>query len=198
MENETFVAAGRAPVNRFFGAITIILSLFGCLALGLLIAFSIFLSRARAQSELARAYEEQARAAQAYQANLVSAVPTQNSQYQPQPPQYSIPYPTPYGTIPPAMMGSPVNSLPTPSPIPQTTERILTSALDAEVQRLAIELRSANSEKRELLNQELAGEGRMPACPAGHNFDLLEVFEFLWSDVHLLKKDVAGFLANAA
>jgi len=157
MENETNVAAGRAPVKRFFGEITIVLSL---LALGLLIAFGIFISRARAQYEMARSQEEQARAAREYQSNLVSAVPTQNSPYQPQQPQYSNPYPAPYGSNPPAMMGSQANSLSMPSsvpqsPIPQSTERMPGSALDAEVQRLAVELRSANSEKRERLNHQL-------------------------------------------
>lgn len=165
MENETNVAAGRAPVKRFFGAITIFLSLFGCLALGLLIAFGIFISRARAQSEMARSQQEQSRAAQAYQSKMVNAVPTQNSPYQRQQPQYSNPYPAPYGSNPPAMMRSPANSLSMPSqvsqspvpqsPIPQSTERTPGSALDAEVQRLAIEFLSANSEKRERLNQEL-------------------------------------------
>ncbi|MCY2978551.1 MAG: hypothetical protein NTU79_07810 [Planctomycetota bacterium] len=148
MENETNVAAGRAPVKRFFGAITIVLSLFGCLALGLLIAFGIFISRARA--EMVRSQEDQARAVREfqssleYQSSLVNAVPTQNSPYQPQQPQYSNPYSTPYGSSPPAMMG-----------MPQSTERMPGSALDAEVQSLAIELRSANSEKRELLNHQL-------------------------------------------
>jgi len=160
MENETNVAAGRAPVKRFFGAITIVVSLFGCLALGLLIAFGVFVSRARAQYEMARSQEEQAR--QVYQSNLVRAVPTQNSPYQPQQPQYSNPYSAPYGSNPPAMMGSQVNmSMPLTapqSPFPQSTERTPGSALDAEVQRLAIELRSANSEKRERLNQELVSK----------------------------------------
>lgn len=166
MENETNVAAGRAPVKRFFGAITIVLSLFGCLALGLLIAYGIFMSRARAQSEMARSQEEQAR--QVYESNLVRAVPTQNSPYPTQQPQYSNPYPAPYGSNPPAMMRSPANSLSMPSqvsqspvpqsPIPQSTERTPGSALDAEVQRLAIELRSANSEKRERLNHQLVAK----------------------------------------
>jgi type II secretory pathway pseudopilin PulG len=163
MENETNVAAGRAPVKRFFGAITIVLSLFGCLALGLLIAYGIFMSRARA--EMVRSQEDQARAVREfqssleYQSSLVSAVPTQTSPYQPQQPQYVNPYSTPYGSSPPAMMG-PVNSLSMPSQvpqsrIPQSTERMPGSALDAEVQRLAIELRYANSEKRERLNHQL-------------------------------------------
>ncbi len=132
MENETNVAAGRAPVKRFFGAITIVLSLFGCLALGLLIAFGIFMSRARA--EMVRSQEDQARAVREFQSR--------------------------YESSPPAMMGSPVYSLSMPSPvpqsrIPQSTERFPGSALDAEVQRLAIEFLSANSEKRERLNREL-------------------------------------------
>ena len=167
MENETNVAAGRAPVKRFFGAITIVLSLFGCLALGLLIAYGIFMSRARA--EMVRSQEDQARAVREfqssleYQSSLVSAVPTQTSPYQPKQPQYVNPYSNPYGSSPPAMMGSQVNSLSMPSqvpqsPIPQSTERMPGSALDAEVQRLAIELRSANSEKRERLNQELVSK----------------------------------------
>jgi hypothetical protein len=157
MENETNVAAGRASTKRIFGAITIVLSLF---ALGLLIAFGIFMSWARAQSEMARSQEEQAIAAQAYQSNLVRAVPTQNSPYPTQQPQYSNPYPAPYGRNSAAMMGSQVNSLSMPStvsqsPVAQSAERMPGSSLDAEVQRLAIEWRSANSENRERLNHQL-------------------------------------------
>jgi len=137
MENETNVAAGPAPVKRFFGLITIVLSLFGCLALGLLIAYGIFIFISRARAEMVRSQEDQARAVREFQSRYES------------------------NTL--EMMGSPVNSLSMPSPvpqsrIPQSTERFPGSALDAEVQRLAIELRSANSEKRERLNHELVSK----------------------------------------
>ena len=38
----------------------------------------------------------------------------------------------------------------------------------------------------------------MPACSAGHNTDVLEVAELLLGDLHVVEKDLAGVLRDAA
>ncbi len=48
------------------------------------------------------------------------------------------------------------------------------------------------------LDHELSGEGGMPTGAAGDYFYRLEILKFRLADVHLVEKDLAGFLRNSA
>ncbi len=54
-----------------------------------------------------------------------------------------------------------------------------------------------NGQARQFLDHELAGQGGVPACPAGHDLDLPKLAELPGGDVHFVQEDAAGFLAHA-